>query len=57
MTNNPVIELFNDESKKFVKICAPMVRYSKLVLILINHCLLIDEYYVKLSRLIYRLIN
>lgn len=29
MTNNPVIELFNDESKKFVKICAPMVRYSK----------------------------
>lgn len=30
MTNNPVIDLFDDPSKKFVKICAPMVRYSRL---------------------------
>ncbi|XP_025408208.1 tRNA-dihydrouridine(20a/20b) synthase [NAD(P)+]-like isoform X2 [Sipha flava] len=27
---NSVVELFNDENKKFVKVCAPMVRYSKL---------------------------
>jgi len=29
MTNNPVIDLFDDPNKKFVKICAPMVRYSR----------------------------
>lgn len=31
MMNNPVIELLNDDNKKFVKVCAPMVRYSKYV--------------------------
>ncbi|KAL4122669.1 hypothetical protein QTP88_014954 [Uroleucon formosanum] len=30
MTNNPVIDLFDDPNKKFVKVCAPMVRYSRL---------------------------
>lgn len=30
--NNPIIDLFNDQNKKFVKVCAPMVRYSKYVL-------------------------
>lgn len=30
--NNPVIELLNDENKQFIKVCAPMVRYSKYVI-------------------------